>query len=52
MRRAQTRESGKAALGRQLRKKGVVPGLPVGLQCPELAQHVDTEPAPDLKLPF
>ena len=26
--------------------------LPAGLQCPELAQHVDSEPVPDLKLPF
>jgi len=36
----------------QGREKGVVAGLPAGSQCPELAQHVDTEPVPDLKLPF
>lgn len=31
---------------------GVVPGLPAGSQCPELAQHVDTELVPDLKQSF
>lgn len=31
---------------------GVVPGLPAGSQHPELAQHVDTEPPPDLKPSF
>lgn len=34
------------------RRQGVVPELPAGSQCPELAQHVDTEPVPDLKPPF
>lgn len=30
--------------------QGVVPGLPAGSQHPELAQHVDSEPEPDLRL--
>lgn len=51
MRRAQTQkllevQCEKGARGEQT---GVVPGLPAGSQCPELAQHVDTEPEPDLK---
>lgn len=38
--------------GAQGEEKGVVPELPAGSQCPELAQHVDTQPVPDLKPPF
>ncbi len=38
--------------GAQREEQGVVPELPAGSQCPELAQHVDTEPVPDLKPPF
>lgn len=54
MRRAQTDklvevQCEKGALGEE---KGVAPELPAGSQCPELAQHVDTEPGPDLKPPF
>lgn len=54
MRRAQTDklvevQCEKGALGEE---KGVAPELPAGSQCPELAQHVDTEPGPDLKSPF
>ncbi len=48
------REAGGDSLwkgGAQAEEKGVVPELPAGSQCPELAQHVDTEPVPDLKPP-
>lgn len=38
--------------GAQGEEQGVVLQLPAGSQCLELAQHVDTEPVPDLKLPF
>lgn len=32
-------------------RKGVVPELPAGSQCPKLARRVDAEPGPDLKPP-
>lgn len=37
---------------RELEDKGVAPEPPAGSLCPELAQHVDTEPVPDLKPPI
>lgn len=54
MRRAQTEEDGRDSVwkGAKAEEKGVVPGLPADSLCPELAQHVDSKPLPDLKLPF
>lgn len=52
LRRAQTEKLVEVQCedGAQGKKKGVATGLPVGSQFPELAQHVDTEPMPDLRL--
>lgn len=55
MRRAQTEklvevQCEKGALEEE--EKGVASELPAGSLCPELAQHVDSEPGPDLKPPF
>lgn len=54
MRRAQTEKLVELQCenGAQGEEKGVVSELPAGSQCPELAQHVDAEPVPDLKPPF
>lgn len=52
LRRAQTEKLVEVQCedGAQGKKEGVAAGLPVGSQFPELAQHVDTEPMPDLRL--
>lgn len=55
MRRAQTEKLVEVECekgGNRGEEKGVVPELPAGSQCPELARRVDTEPVPDLKPPF
>lgn len=51
VRRSQTEELLEAQCEEGESRKGVVPELPAGSQCPELARRVDAEPGPDLKPP-
>ena len=45
-------EAGRGSVWKRGTRRGAGCGASAGSRCPELAQHVDTEPVPDLKPPF